>query len=104
MRPLFRSPKFADGMTSEAIEESGLKDLHIRNGAEAAGWCAPLRISTGRCERTERHINTQTGQHDGKYLEYIPTLFSDVDLYAIWWPFRYQQFGHVCAERITSAV
>ena len=24
-RPLFRSPKFAEGMTSEAIEESGVK-------------------------------------------------------------------------------
>jgi hypothetical protein len=48
----------------------------------------------------------KSGQYGGNgiFSKYMPPLFSDPGPRAISWPFRYQHFAQLCAERITSAV
>ena len=55
----------ADGMTSEAIEESGVNVFMFALALGNREGALTLRIKTIGCERTKRHRTTQTGQENG---------------------------------------
>src|ERR1700722_2705773 len=101
-RPLFRSPKFAEGMTSDAIEESGEKVCMFAigrgNGAgrrfESVPEDAnePIDISILKPGRTTAITLFQ---------KICQSLFSEGDLRAIGYPPRNEHSGGVCAGSIT---
>ena len=55
---MFRSPKLADGMTSEAIEESGLKVCMFAIGRKS-GVARRFESVTGDANEPSDIINTQ---------------------------------------------
>ena len=52
-------------MTSEAIDESGVNVFMFALALGNREGALTLRIKSSRCERTERHGTTQTGQENG---------------------------------------
>src|SRR3569832_2984690 len=99
IRPLFRSPKFAEGITSEAIEESGVKVCMFAIG-RGSGVARRLEsVPEDANEPIDLSI-LKTGRTTATaYFQNIPPLFSRVVGFAFSLPDSAEHFGQLCAER-----